>query len=191
MWRHSGAYLYSRTQRGSEGSRRCRGCRPSAPKVLPGIGFAFRAGSEGVINAACGSSPLWWHTPPLSPCSGGTMGAGQWRQFESLATMERKPYNRPVGVEMHPFCRLRRRLSTGKRLTKFSVAFRLPTNFVRLPPRRGRFALRTAFVLISISRHNAAKTSPSGGSTAVGGDRGAFPAGAARLYGFPFRGAEL
>ncbi len=169
MWRHSGAYLYSRIQRGSEGSRRCRGCRPSVPKVLPGIGFAFRAGSEGVINAACGSSPPFGGIRhPLSPCSGGTMGAGQWHQFESLATMERKPYNRPVGVEMHPFCRLRRRLSTGKRLTKFSVAFRLPTNFVRLPPRRGRFALRTAFVLISISRHNAAKTSPLRGGKGTG-----------------------
>ena len=34
--------------------------------------------------------------------------------------------NRPTalaGVEMHPFCRLRRRLSTGKRLTRFSVAY--------------------------------------------------------------------
>ena len=144
---------------------------PSAPGFYrscadaPTDGFCPQSGlvQRGVINAACGSSPPFGGIRhPRSPCSGGTMGAGQWRQFESLATMERKPYNRPVGVEMHPLCRLWRRLSTGKRLTKFSVAFRLPTNFVRLPPRRGRFALRTAFVLISISRHNAAKTSPSG-----------------------------
>ena len=63
---------------------------------------------------------------------------------------EEKQANRPAGVEMHPFCRLRRRL-----------------------PRRGRFALRSAFVLISISRHSAAKTSPSGGGAV--GRRGAFP----------------
>ena len=44
-------------------------------------------------------------------------------------------------------------------------------------PRRGRFALRSASELINISRHSAAKTSPSGGSTAVGGNRGAFPTG--------------
>ena len=36
------------------------------------------------------------------------------------------------------------------------------TNHVRLPPRRGRFALRSASELINISRHSAAKTSPSG-----------------------------
>ena len=40
-------------------------------------------------------------------------------------------------------------------------------------PRRGKFALRTAFVLISISRHSAARTSPSGGGAV--GRRGAFP----------------
>ena len=83
-----------------------------------------------------------------------------------------KPYNRTLGamenkqtglrpLEMHPVCL--RHLSTGKRLTKFSVALWLPTNFVRLPPRRGRFTLRSASELISISRHNAAKSSPSGG----------------------------
>ena len=95
---------------------------------------------------------------------------------------EGKQANRPAGVEMHPFCRLRRRLSTGKRLTRFSGRFCSPTNHVRLPPRRGRFALRSAFVLISILRHNAAKTSPSGGGAV--GRRGAFPTGEARFYGF-------
>ena len=52
--------------------------------------------------------------------------------------------------EMHPFCRLRRRLSTGKRLTRFSVAQGLPTNRVRLPPRRGRFAQRFPVVSYGI-----------------------------------------
>ena len=131
-----------------------------------------------------------------TPYSGGTMGAGQWRQCEFMAAAERKPYNRaspggkpanrPVGrLKCTPSAAYRRRLSTGKRLTRFSGRFCSPTNHVRLPPRRGRFALHSASGLISISRHSAAKTSPSGGSTAAGGDRGAFPTGAARLYGFP------
>ena len=64
-------------------------------------------------------------------------------------------------LEMHPFCL--RHLSTGKRLTKFSVALRLPTNFVRLPPRRGRFALRLPLDLISITKQSAARSAPSGG----------------------------
>ena len=59
-----------------------------------------------------------------------------------------KPYNRALGamenkqtglrpLEMHPFC-------------------------LRHLPRRGRFSLRSASELISISRHNSAKSSPSG-----------------------------
>ena len=125
------------------------------------------------------------------------VGAGQWRQCEFMAAAERKPNNRaspggkqanrPVGrLKCTPSAAYRRRLSTGKRLTRFSGRFCSPTNHVRLPPRRGRFALHSASGLISISRHSAAKTSPSGGSTAAGGDRGAFPTGAARLYGFHF-----
>ena len=37
------------------------------------------------------------------------------------------------------------------------------TNHVRLPPRRGRFALRSALGIISTSMHSTAKSSPSGG----------------------------
>ena len=55
-------------------------------------------------------------------------------------------------MEMHPYPRLRRYF-----------------------PRRGKFALCPAFELISISRHSAAKTSPSGEGAAAGGRRGAFP----------------
>ena len=61
----------------------------------------------------------------------------------------------------------------GKHVTGFSVAQGLPTNPVPLPPRRGKFALCPAFELISISKHSAAKTSPSGGGAV--GRRGAFP----------------
>ena len=63
--------------------------------------------------------------------------------------------NRTTGLrplEMHPYPRLRRYF-----------------------PRRGKFALRSTFELISISRHSAAKISPSGGDAAAGGRRGAFP----------------
>ena len=91
-------------------------------------------------------APLWWLAPPplprweachwilsrprapyessslATPLRGGTMGAGHFGQFEFMAVTEGKPYNRASPVEMHPFCRLRRRLSTGKRLTRFSVA---------------------------------------------------------------------
>ena len=108
-----------------------------------------------------------------TPYSGGTMGAGRWRQFEFMAAAERKPYNRasPGGKQANrPVGRLKCTPSAADR---------------RRLPRRGRFALHSASGLISISRHSAAKTSPSRGSTAAGGDRGAFPTGAARLYGFP------
>ena len=45
------------------------------------------------------------------------------------------------------------------------------------PPRSNHF--------ISISRHSIARTSPSGGSTAAGGDRGAFPTPPGRLHVLP------
>ena len=75
---------------------------------------------------------------------------GWYRRFAAMSFIaayrrqrcqrQRKPNNRACGaLEMHPFCRLRRRL-----------------------PRRGRFALHSASGLISISRHSAAKTYPSG-----------------------------
>ena len=52
--------------------------------------------------------------------AGGTMGAGHFGQPVFMAAAAEKPNNRASPVEMHPFCRLRRRLSTGKRLTRFS-----------------------------------------------------------------------
>gem|GEM_PF-6874227 len=67
------------------------------------------------------------------------MSAQQRCQFELMTVTERKPYNLAALVEMHPFC-------------------------LRHLPRRGRFALHSAFELISTLKHSAAKTSPSGGS---------------------------
>ena len=93
--------------------------------------------------------------------AGGTMGAGQWRQFEFMAAVERKPYNRasPGGKQANR--------PDGRWKCTPSAACR------RRLPRRGRFALHSAFELISISRHSAAKTSPSGGSGAIAPKGGA------------------
>ena len=112
----------------------------------------------------------------------------------NLSLWQQQRENHTTGlapVEMHPFCRLSATSLHGKASHTIFRLLRSLTNRVRLPPRRGRFALCSTSGRISISRHNAAKTSPSGGRTAAGGDRGAFPKGEARLYGFPFRGAEL
>ena len=56
-------------------------------------------------------------------------------------------------------------------------------------PWRGNFALRSAFGPISILRHNAAKTSPSGGGAV--GRRGAFPRAAGAVLRFSLPMAAL
>ena len=59
-------------------------------------------------------------------------------------------------------------------------------------PRRGKFAFRSALGLISTSMHCTAKSSPSGGKVVPKVPKGVhFLRASARLYGFPFRGAEL
>ena len=73
-----------------------------------------------------------------------------------------KPNNRAFGAwEIHPYPRLRRYF-----------------------PRRGKSSLPSASELISISRHKAAKTSPSGGGAV--GRRGEFPSNVARFACFLF-----
>ena len=85
-----------------------------------------------------------------------------------------RPYNRALGAK-------------GKQANR---AFG-PWKYTPIPAcggtstRRGKSALRSAFVLISISKHSAAKICPSGEDAAAGGRRGAFPSPAGRLYGFP------
>ena len=89
----------------------------------------------------------WRHH--LSPYSGGTMGAGQWRQFEFMAAAKRKPYNRasPGGkqanltvlVEMHPYSRfagLPPKDETTHYILRVADA---PSKCVRCAPRRGKF----------------------------------------------------
>ena len=59
-------------------------------------------------------------------------------------------------------------------------------------PRRGKSVLRSALGIISTSLHSTAKSSPSGGKVVPKVPKGVyFHAPKARLYGFPFRGAEL
>ena len=62
----------------------------------PTDGFCPQSGlvQRRVLYAACGSAPFGGWRHHLSPYSGGTMSAGQWRQFEFMAAVERKPYNR-------------------------------------------------------------------------------------------------
>ena len=141
------------------GSSRHR-ASPWAAPVLP----TERAGSKGSYKCCLRQRPpLVAGATTFPPLRGGTMGTQQCYQFELMTVTEKKPYNRPAGVEMHPYPRLRRYF-----------------------PRRGKFALRTAFVLISISRYRTAKISPSGGDAAAGGRRGAFPTRRRRgCKGFP------
>ena len=113
-----------------------------------------------------------------------------------------KPNNRASPVEMHPFClrHLPRRGRFALCLTFISNVMNRISEISRLqrlfplwclrhhlppavrwdynPPRSNHF--------ISISRHSIARTSPSGGSTAAGGDRGAFPTPPGRFACFAF-----
>ena len=100
-----------------------------------------------------GDSPFWRLAPPPSPCS----AVGLWvlgiSGNLSLWQQRRENHNnRASPEEMHPFCRLWRRLPGG-----------------------GDLLNATLFSFISCTKSRAAKTSPFGGSTAAGGDRGAFP----------------
>ena len=154
--RRGGAFLYSRRGlplrgRGAYGIHRA--FRPSVPRVVfaplrgqrtrpegarfdgpSGRGFLrglslTRPSAVRVVVGALQKegAPVW--IKPLQP---------PWRA-------KGKQANRAFGArEMHPYPRLRRYFSTGKRLTRFSVAQGLPTNRVRLPPRRGKFWRRYA-----------------------------------------------
>ena len=116
------------------------GLAPWAAQVPP----TERAGSEGSyieslrwrggrpagasIKCCLQQRPLWWLAPPPSrPLRGGTMDAGQWRQFEFMAAAERKPYNRasPGGKQANR--------PDGRWKCTPSAAYR------RRLPRRGRF----------------------------------------------------
>ena len=176
----------------------CKGERSSRDKSsnlpLPNILYE---GSEGKVlkmdgPAAGGFLSL---TGPLAPRVVETAVAAVY----SRLTAE-KPNNRASPVEMHPFClrHLPRRGRFALCLTFISYVMNRISEISRLqrlfplwclrhhlppavrwdytPPRSNHF--------ISISRHSIASTSPSGGSTAAGGDRGAFPTPPGRLYGF-------
>ena len=69
---------------------------------LTGFSGCFRSPTNPV--RWCDSSSL------ATPLRGGTMGAGHFGQPVFMAAAAEKPNNRASPVEMHPFCRLRRRL---------------------------------------------------------------------------------
>ena len=90
-----------------------------------------------------------------------------------------KPYNRALGAREN-----RKQLPSAA----------LPLWCLTAPPfprKRGHNKSQRSISLISITRHRAASTSPSGGGAV--GRRGAFPTGEDRLYGFslaPWGGFE-
>ena len=111
-----------------------------------------------------------------------------------------KTNNRASPVEMHPFC-LRHLPRRGRfalcltfisyvmnRISEISRLQRLfPLWYLRhhLPPAvRWDYNPPRSNHFISISRHSIARTSPFGGSTAAGGDRGAFPSPEGRFACF-------
>ena len=108
----------------------------------------FESYASSTISAV---SPLWWLAPPPLPRrSRGTMGAGHFRQPVLMAVTEE---NHTTGLrpwEMHPFWCLRHHF-----------------------PRRGKSALRSAYVLIRIAMVSIERISPTGGDAV--GRRGAFP----------------
>ena len=65
-------------------------------------------------------------------------------------------------LEMHPFCRLQRRLSTGKRLTRFSVACGSLRIVFACHPGGGDLLYAFLSANLSCSFYGIAKTSPSG-----------------------------
>ena len=72
----------------------------------------------------------------------------------------------------------------GKHVTGFSVVYdSLRIQFL-CHPGGGKSSLRSAFALISISKHSAAKICPSGEDAAEGGRRGAFLSPAGRFACF-------
>ena len=162
---------------------RCEGSKGSEGKVLKMDGPS----AQGFLSL----------TGPLAPRVVETAVAAVY----SHLTAE-KPNNRASPVEMHPFClrHLPRRGRFALCLTFISYVMNRISEISRLqrlfplwclrhhlppavrwdytPPRSNHF--------ISISRHSIASTSPSGGSTAAGGDRGAFPTPPGRFACFAF-----
>ena len=106
-------------------------------------------------------------------------GLHKRKQANRASLVGNAPLSPPTAVLLH-----------GKACHWIFGSFHSPTNPVPLPPRRGKFALRSASKLTSTSRHSAAKTSPSGGGAAAGGRRGAFPraTGAVGLFSLARQG---
>jgi len=114
--------------------------------------------------------------PPL--VAGATMGAGHFRQPVLMAAAAEKPYNRASSVEMHPFWCWRTTFLLKGSMSLDSQVAALPyesSSFAT--PRGGLLAALCNEQLKLAQGESIEQTSPSGGSTAAGGDRGAFPSG--------------
>ena len=106
-----------------------------------------------------------------------------WAPFNSLkAPVWIKLYNRPGGrgkICKPPF---RRKNHTTAPLARGNAPLLPPA--AASPPEGEIFFSASLSANLSRSVYSGARTSPSGGSTAVGGDRGAFPTGEARFACF-------
>ena len=77
------------------------------------------------------------------------MGTGNFGQFARGAVAKEKPYNRASPVGNAPLLPPAAASLRGKASHTILRSLRFPTNRVRLPPRRGRFALHFAYRFIS------------------------------------------
>ena len=84
------------------------------------------------------------------------------KNFKTALTGEGKPYNRAYGAGKCTPIPLRGLPPKGETTHYILRVADAPSKCVRCAPRRGKFALCPAFELISISKHSAANTSPSG-----------------------------
>ena len=173
------------------------GLAPWAAQVPP----TERAGSKGSMYAACGSAPFggWRHhlSPKGKHVTGFSVAYGSLRIQFPYHPLKGALWVLGSDVNLSLWQQRRENHTTGLRPEEnkqTSLRSRKCTPFgASAPPfpRRGNFALRSAFGPISILRRSAAKTSPSGGSTAVGGDRGAFPRAAGAVLRFSLPMAAL
>ena len=148
------------------------GLAPWAAQVPP----TERAGSKGSYVCCLRQHPLWWLAPPPFPLKGALWVLGS---DVNLSLWQQRRENHTTGL------RPEENKQTSLRSRKCTPFGASAPPF----PRRGNFALRSAFGSISILRYNAAKTSPSGGGAV--GRRGAFPRAAGAVLRFSLPMAAL
>ena len=143
-----------------------------------------------MLPAAAG--PLWWLAPPPLP----RWEACHWIFGSRCSPYKSSSFATPASLEalwmlgsggnLSLWQQRRENHTTGlrpRKCTPFGAAHHFP--------RRGKFALRSAACLISISKRSAARISPSGGDAATGGRRGVFPRAAGAVVWFSLPKAAL